>query len=78
MSAHPGECRLLRDPRFVTLNAGLPVRLSQATTPHEWEAARRLVREYAAALDVDLSFQQGDDRDEDSNAKPVATLKVAK
>jgi N-acetylglutamate synthase and related acetyltransferases len=57
MSAHPGECRLLRDPRFVTLNAGLPVRLSQATTPHEWEAARRLVREYAAALDVDLSFQ---------------------
>jgi GNAT superfamily N-acetyltransferase len=33
------------------------VRLLQATTPHEWNEARRLVREYAAALDVDLSFQ---------------------
>jgi GNAT superfamily N-acetyltransferase len=33
------------------------VRLLQATTPHEWNEARRLVHEYAAALDVDLSFQ---------------------
>lgn len=33
------------------------MRLLQATTPHEWNEARRLVREYAAALDVDLSFQ---------------------
>jgi GNAT superfamily N-acetyltransferase len=33
------------------------VRLLQATTPHEWNEARLLVREYAAALDVDLSFQ---------------------
>ena len=40
----------------MTPKAG-PIRLSQATTPQEWEAARRLVREYAAALDVDLSFQ---------------------
>lgn len=40
----------------MTPNAG-PVRLSQATTPHEWDEARRLVREYAASLDVDLSFQ---------------------
>ena len=33
------------------------MRLLQATTPHEWDEARRLVREYAASLDVDLSFQ---------------------
>ena len=33
------------------------MRLLQATTPHEWGEARRLVREYAASLDVDLSFQ---------------------
>ena len=33
------------------------MRLLQATTPHEWNEARLLVREYAAALDVDLSFQ---------------------
>jgi GNAT superfamily N-acetyltransferase len=33
------------------------VQLLQATTPHEWNEARLLVREYAAALDVDLSFQ---------------------
>lgn len=33
------------------------MRLLQATTPHQWNEARLLVREYAAALDVDLSFQ---------------------
>lgn len=33
------------------------MQLLQATTPHEWNEARLLVREYAAALDVDLSFQ---------------------
>lgn len=33
------------------------MRLVQATTPHEWNEARRLVREYAATLGVDLSFQ---------------------
>jgi GNAT superfamily N-acetyltransferase len=33
------------------------VRLVQATTPYEWNEARRLVREYAATLGVDLSFQ---------------------
>lgn len=33
------------------------MRLVQTTTPHEWNEARRLVREYAAALGVDLSFQ---------------------
>jgi GNAT superfamily N-acetyltransferase len=33
------------------------VRLVQATTPDEWNEARRLVREYAATLGVDLSFQ---------------------
>ena len=33
------------------------MRLLQATTPHEWNEAGRLVREYAASLDVDLSFQ---------------------
>ena len=57
MSAHPDELWLLRDPRFVTPNPARPVRLLQATTPHEWAEARRLVREYAASLDVDLSFQ---------------------
>jgi N-acetylglutamate synthase-like GNAT family acetyltransferase len=31
--------------------------LLQASTAHEWDEARRLVREYAASLDVDLSFQ---------------------
>ena len=31
--------------------------LLQATTPHQWDEARRLVREYAASLNVDLSFQ---------------------
>lgn len=31
--------------------------LVQATTPHQWDEARRLVREYAASLNVDLSFQ---------------------
>lgn len=41
----------------MTPNADRPVRLLQATTPREWDEARRLVREYAAALDVDLSFQ---------------------
>ena len=35
----------------------LRMRLLQAATPHEWEEARRLVREYAASLNVDLSFQ---------------------
>ena len=33
------------------------MRLLQAATPHEWDEARRLVREYAASLNVDLSFQ---------------------
>lgn len=41
----------------MTPNPGRPVRLLQATAPHEWDAARRLVQEYAASLDVDLSFQ---------------------
>ncbi len=59
MPADPAECWLLRDPGFVTPNAG-PIRLSQATTPLEWQAAQRLVREYAASLDVDLSFQNFD------------------
>jgi GNAT superfamily N-acetyltransferase len=36
------------------------MRLLDATTPHEWEEAQRLVREYAASLDVDLSFQNFD------------------
>ncbi len=31
--------------------------LLQAATPHQWDEARRLVREYAASLNVDLSFQ---------------------
>jgi GNAT superfamily N-acetyltransferase len=57
MPADPDEFWLLRDPGFVTRDAVHPLRLLQATTPHEWAEARRLVREYAAALDVDLSFQ---------------------
>lgn len=36
------------------------MRLLPATTPHEWEEAQRLVREYAASLNVDLSFQNLD------------------
>jgi GNAT superfamily N-acetyltransferase len=36
------------------------MRLLQATTPHEWDEAQRLVREYAASLNVDLSFQNFD------------------
>jgi putative acetyltransferase len=36
------------------------MRLLQATTPREWEEAQRLVREYAATLNVDLSFQNFD------------------
>ena len=44
----------------MTPNPGRPVRLLQATAPHEWDAARRLVQEYAASLDVDLSFQNFD------------------
>jgi putative acetyltransferase len=36
------------------------MRLLQATTPREWEEAQRLVREYAASLNVDLSFQNFD------------------
>ena len=37
------------------------MRLLQAATPHEWNEARRLVREYAASLNVDLSFQNFDE-----------------
>jgi GNAT superfamily N-acetyltransferase len=33
------------------------VNLVPATSHHQWDEARRLVREYAASLDVDLSFQ---------------------
>lgn len=33
------------------------MRLLQAATPDEWAEGQRLVREYAATLDVDLSFQ---------------------
>ncbi|HET9449138.1 MAG TPA: GNAT family N-acetyltransferase [Steroidobacteraceae bacterium] len=36
------------------------MQLLQATTPREWDEARRLVREYAASLNVDLSFQNFD------------------
>lgn len=35
----------------------MPGHLLQASTSHQWDEARRLVREYAASLDVDLSFQ---------------------
>jgi GNAT superfamily N-acetyltransferase len=65
MPADPDEFWLLRDPRFVTPNAGRPVRLLQATTADEWNEARRLVREYAATLGVDLSFQNFDQELED-------------
>jgi len=37
------------------------MRLLHAATSPEWDEARRLVREYAAALNVDLSFQNFDD-----------------
>ena len=57
MPADPDEFWLLRDTGLVTSNAGASVRLLQAATPHQWDAARRLVREYAASLNVDLSFQ---------------------
>jgi GNAT superfamily N-acetyltransferase len=33
------------------------VNLLQATSAHQWDEARRLVREYAGSLNVDLSFQ---------------------
>ena len=33
------------------------MQLLQATTPREWDEAQRLVREYAASLNVDLAFQ---------------------
>ena len=36
------------------------MRLLQATTPRQWDEAQRLVREYAASLNVDLSFQNFD------------------
>ncbi len=49
-----GAQRVSRSVQAVT------ARLLQATTPHEWDEARRLVREYAASLDVDLSFQNFD------------------
>jgi GNAT superfamily N-acetyltransferase len=41
----------------VTPEADRSIRLLHATTPHQWSQARRLVREYAGTLDVDLSFQ---------------------
>jgi GNAT superfamily N-acetyltransferase len=37
------------------------MRLLHAATSPEWDEARRLVREYAASLDVDLSFQNFDE-----------------
>jgi GNAT superfamily N-acetyltransferase len=61
MPADPDEFWLLRDTGSVTSNAGVSVRWFQAATAHEWDEARRLVREYAAALDVDLSFQNFED-----------------
>ena len=60
MSADPDEFWLLRDTGSVTSNAGVSVRLFQATAPHQWDEARRLVREYAASLKVDLAFQNFD------------------
>jgi GNAT superfamily N-acetyltransferase len=60
MPADPDEFWLLRDAELVTSNAGASIQLLQAATPHEWDEARRLVREYAASLDVDLSFQNFD------------------
>lgn len=35
----------------------MTVRIVQPTTPERWRAARQLVREYAASLGLDLSFQ---------------------
>jgi GNAT superfamily N-acetyltransferase len=61
MPADPDEFWLLRDTGLVTSNAGASIRLLQAATPHQWDEARRLVREYAASLNVDLSFQNFDD-----------------
>ena len=61
MPADPDEFWLLRDTGLVNSNAGVSVRLLQAATAHEWAAARGLVREYAASLDVDLSFQNFDE-----------------
>ncbi|HKQ12743.1 MAG TPA: GNAT family N-acetyltransferase [Steroidobacteraceae bacterium] len=61
MPADPDEFWLLRDTGLVTSNAGDSIRLFQAASPHEWDEARRLVREYAASLDVDLSFQNFDE-----------------
>ena len=61
MPADPDEFWLLRDTGLVTSKAGVSVRLLQAATAHEWDAARGLVREYAASLDVDLSFQNFDE-----------------
>jgi GNAT superfamily N-acetyltransferase len=60
MPADPDEFWLLRDTGLVTSNAADSIRLLQAATPHEWDEARRLVREYAASLNVDLSFQNFD------------------
>src|SRR6185295_4515601 len=60
MPADPDEFWLLRDTGSVTSNAGASVRLFQAATSHEWDEARRLVREYATSLNVDLSFQNFD------------------
>ena len=57
MSADPDAFWLLREPGLVTSKADLSVQLLQAATPHEWDEARRLVREYAATLGVDLCFQ---------------------
>jgi GNAT superfamily N-acetyltransferase len=36
------------------------MQLLQARTPRQWDEAQRLVREYAASLNVDLSFQNFD------------------
>jgi putative acetyltransferase len=36
------------------------MQLLQARTPRQWAEAQRLVREYAASLNVDLSFQNFD------------------
>jgi ribosomal protein S18 acetylase RimI-like enzyme len=35
----------------------MAVRILQAVSPEQWQAARTLVEEYAASLGVDLSFQ---------------------
>lgn len=37
------------------------VRLLRASSSHEWDEARRLIEEYAAALGVDLCFQNFDE-----------------